>query len=347
MSENAAFDTLSPAEAAYFSSGGKDASGLLAETPAQAPTEPAGGLSQSLGTDGAPDKGAAPDAENPALDGEDDGEEVVITGKDGKPRAQNGRFVPHQALHKERERHKMTRSELEQTRMQQARADERLAVLNEILRQADTPAAAQPGARQPQQQQPIDAEADPIGALSQALSKIQALEAQINESRTQTQERENARAMQSAYQNDAVRYMTDKPEFKDAYQYLIRQRHAELNAMGVSDEAERNRFIAKEESQIVAQAFQNKRSPAQMLHQLAIARGFQHSAQPAPVKDDPVRKIEQIANGQRKAGASLSAAGGSSGEGLTTAALADMSEEEFASVVQKLGKAGMRRLLGG
>lgn len=343
MSENTAFETLSPAEAAYFSSGGRDTAGLVAETPAAAPTEPAGGQQRPQGTETTSANAGAPGPENQGLDGEDDGEEVVITGKDGKPRAQNGRFVPHQALHKERERRKSVESELMTYREKQARADERLAVLNEILASEGRPPQAPA-----QSEQKIDPEADPIGALSQALTKIKALENEIAQSKTQSQERENARAMQSAYQNDAVRYMTEKPEFKDAYQYLIRQRHAELDAMGIADEGERNRLIANEERGIVAQAFQSKRSPAQMLHQLAIARGFTYKPQqPATAQNDPVRKIEQIAEGQRKAGASLSGAGGSSGEGLTTAALADMSEEEFASVVQKLGKGGMRRLLGG
>lgn len=349
QTESAAFETLSPAEAAYFSSGGKDASGLMAEAPSDAPTEPAGGNSSPQTAEVPSGQNAAPEGENqPHEEGD---EEIIITGKDGKPRGKDGKFVPHQALHKERERRKATEAELMTVRERQARADERLAVLNEILSQGDSPAPGQRQAQQPAQK--IDAATDPLGALEQALEKIRNLESEITNSKTQTQERESARAMQSAYQNDAVRYLQEKPEFRDAYQFLIRQRHAELEAMGVSDARERNEFIANEERGLVAQAFQSRRSPAQMLHNLAIARGFsftppqQERELAQQQKIDPVKKIEAIANGQKTAGASLSGAGGTSGEGLTTAALADMSEEEFASVLSKLGKAGMRKLLGG
>jgi hypothetical protein len=119
--------------------------------------------------------------------------------------------------------------------------------------------------------------------------------------------------------------------------------------MGMTDVAERNRFIANEERGLVAQAFRSRRSPAQMLYNLAVARGFTAPAPSSATQQqaDPAQKVEQIARGQRVAGASLSGAGGSSGEGLTADALANMSEEEFAAMAAKLGNARMRQLLGG
>ena len=345
-------DSFTPGELAYFKSGGQDTTALESEIAANGSGE-AGGVDKAdpSSGEGGTDNGsqrAAAGQEKGSDEGADtegaEGEEVVIVGKDGKPRSQNGRFVPHAALHKEREKHKLTRSELETAREKMARADERLAVLNEILKQAE------PGEQKvaPQEETKIDPSADPLGALNQALTKIKSLEAEMGASKNQSQERENARAMQAAYQNDAVRYLSEKPEFKDAYTFLIQGRHRELEAMGMADATERNRFIANEERQIVAQAFQSRRSPSQMLHNLAVARGFQpKAAETETPKTDPVKKIEAIANGQRQAGASLSNAGGSSGEGLTAAALADMSEEEFASVAAKLGKSKLRQLLGG
>jgi hypothetical protein len=341
---------MTAGEMAYFKSGGADVSGLDLGEGSQ---EPAGGQQQQPSNGGGQQPNgqqAAPDGQGEG-DGDEDGEEVVVLGKDGKPRAQNGRFVPHQALHKEREQHKLTKAELTNVRERQARADERLNVLNEILG-----AAEKTGADNQQQNAPrksalegIDAVSDPLKALETALSEIKRLEGEMNGNKTQQQERESARSMQSAYQNDAVRYLQEKPEFKDAYQYLIGQRHAELEAMGVSDANERNRLVAQEERGIVQSAFQSRKSPAQMLHNLAVARGFKHVApqQQQNPQQDAVRKIEAIAAGQKNAGASLSNAGGSSGEGLTAAALADMSEEEFASVAAKLGKTKLRQLLGG
>ena len=331
-------EDFTPGEAAYFKSGGQDTAALDAEIAAD-PPEPAGGQQPSHQAEQPKSQTAAPEASAGQDEGSED-DELVTVGPDGKPRNDKGRFVPHAALHKEREKHKLTKTELETTREKMARADERLTVLNEILTKADEkPAATQ--VTKP----PIDPEKDPIGALQSALAEIKRLEGEISTSKTQSQERENARSMQQAYQNDAVRYLSEKPEFKDAYGFLIQGRHRELEAMGMSDLAERNRFIANEERGIVTAAFQSRRSPSQMLHSLAVARGFKPAQQQQ--QQDPVKKIEQIAAGQKQAGASLSGAGGSSGEGLTASALADMSEEEFASVAAKLGKSKLKQLLGG
>lgn len=343
-------ESFTPGELAYFQSGGKDTSALETEIASSGSGDGNGGQGTSAPSGDAGDQnasGAPREGQDEGDAGEEDGEEVIVVGKDGKPRATNGRFVPHAALHKERERHKLTKQELEQTRERQARADERLAVLNEILGQAD--GIDKGSTDKTKIDAPIDPETDPLGALSQALAKIKSLETEIATSKQSTQERETARAMQSAYMNDATRYLAEKPEFKDAYRFLIEGRHRELEAMGMGDANERNRFIANEERQLVAQAFQSRRSPAQMLHTLAVARGFkaQQQQQQQQQQSDPLKKIEQIAQGQRQAGASLSGAGGSSGEGLTAAALADMSEEEFASVAAKLGKSKLRQLLGG
>jgi hypothetical protein len=335
-------DDFSPAEAAYFSSKGSDTSGLEAESgPAETPQAPA-----SNEGNGAPPASHSPTGGPPEgpMDGMEDGEEVVIVGADGKPRATNGRFVPHQALHKERERRKGVETELQTTREKMTRADERLAILNEMMSRADAP----PTKGATVAEQPIDPEQDPIGALKQSYAKIAALEAKLTESTKTVEERESARAMQSAYVNDAQRFLSEKPEFRESYQYLISGRHRELEAMGMEDVGERNRFIANEERQIVASAFQSRKSPAQMLYALAVARGFSHTPPaPEPAKPNHAAKIEAIANGQRKAGVSLSAAGGSAGEGLTAAALADMSEEEFSAVAAKLGKSKLRQLMGG
>lgn len=347
MSTQVSSDDFTAAEAAYFSSKGADTAALEAEISQEGQGEPQGSDLPRSGTEGAPEQNAQKTASDGLDDG--DGEEVVVLGKDGKPRAQNGRFVPHQALHKERERRKGVETELQTVRERQARADERLAVLNEILSKADEP--AQPRQVAPARDTaPPDAATDPLGALAHALNKITSLEQTIQEStKRQTEadkvanERTSETALRNAYQNDAIRYVKETPEFADAYRYLIEGRHREFEAMGVTDQNERNKLIAREERDLVAQSIGSKRSPAQMLHNLAVARGFKAAAP----KTDPAQKIESIARGQRAAGASLSGSGGTSGEGLTASSLADMDEEQFAATVAKLGKAGMRRLLGG
>lgn len=321
MSTGDSSESFTPAEAAYFKSGGTDTAGLEAENSGTPAPEQR-----------APDVQADTDIDNP--------DELVTLGPDGKPRDGKGRFVPHQAFHEVREKYKATRDELHNTREKMARADERLNVLNDILGKASEP--VNPGTPEP------NPDTDPIGALNHAMSKIAKLEAEINNTRQQGEARENSRAMQDAYMRDAQSYLTETPDFKDAYGYLMSSRHQELEAAGVHDVMQRNRLIAQEERSIVQNAFQSRMSPAQMLHKIAIARGFRPASVPAKdAANDPMKRIGELAQAQKTAGASLTNAGGTSGEGLTLAALADMDEEQFAAVSAKLGKAKMRELMGG
>lgn len=342
LSTETSGDSFTAAEAAYFSSRGETTEGL-AETPQDGAGSPPANDQTTT-----PAEGKVPASDAPAQSGEpseDDGEEVIIVGKDGKPRAQgSGRFVPHAALHKERERRKGVETELLTTREKMARADERLAVLNDILAKSDAPApASKPDDK------PIDPAVDPIGALTQYQAKIAALEKQIAERDKQMEERESARSFRQAFERDAMAFMKEQPDFLNAYKHVLERRHQELEAMGFDDKATRDRMIADDERAIVTQAVQAKRSPSQIIYKLAQARGYVAPAKDAPKAPavDPMAKIDALAKSQATAGASLSGAGGSSGEGLTPESLANMSDDEFAALQSRLGKAKMRQLMGG
>lgn len=73
----------------------------------------------------------------------------------------------------------------------------------------------------------------------------------------------------SVYQQDAIRVLQEEPDFKDAYFHLVEARHKELEALGIADKAQRNAMIAQEEKGLVAQALKAKKSPAQIIYQLA------------------------------------------------------------------------------
>lgn len=316
-------EELSAAEAAYFSSGGEDAAGLL------------GGLDPAGAAAAAED---AP-AQEPGADveaGDDDDGDDQPEGK-GK-----GQFVPLSALHKERERRKAADGRLAQLSEQTARADERLRLLTELIERKKAPAAEA-------EEEAPDAEKDPIGALTVAMKRIASLEEQLKGRAAQEKKRNDEAAQLTAYRDDARTYMAKHADFPDAYGYLIGQRHAELEALGVADPAERATLIQREERALVAEARQAGKSPAATMHALAKARGFK----PKP-KDDPkpgggaaAAKLDRIAQAQREAGASLTAAGGGGGGGLTAESLAAMSEDDFAELSSKLGKAKLRTLMGG
>lgn len=345
LSTETSGDSFSAAEAAYFSSRGEDTSGLDSASPQDgAGSPPTSGQADALTNGQTPASGQEKAAADPS-DGLEDGETIVVLDKNGKPRTENGQFVSHKTFHAIREKYKSTRDENATLRQNFARADERLKVLDEIISKADEPAPTQGKAPEA-----IDPEKDPIGALHAAMKRIAELDSKLAERDKQTNERDTVRAMQSAYQNDAVAYMKEQPSFRDAYGYLIAQRHAELEAIGYDDKAARDRAIAQEERQIVARAMEDKKSPSQMLHKLAIARGFKASAPPPPAdpnKLDPMAKIDALAKAQATAGASLSGAGGSSGDGDIRSQALKMGDAEFAAFTKTLSKEKLRELMGG
>jgi len=302
-------------------------------------------------------------------DDDDDGEEVVIVGKDGKPRAKDGKFVSHQALHKEREKHKATKTELQQAREKLARGDERLAILNEAFQAQTRPAAAaeqdQQKPKNPYEEQTIDPEADFIGWAKQMQRRSEWNFQRQSEVQQSTAARETFQRVTNAYHEDARRFMSKEPNFEDAYKHLIANRHRELEATGMVDAARRSAFIAHEETQLVIQALQNGRSPSEVIYEFARARGFTPAAaqsqnapfaapagvQPAGASQLPnasaaSQKIQQVKNAQIAA-QSLSNVSGGAAKTLTMEALASMSEEEFEAATKGLSKAQKRTLMGG
>ncbi len=323
---------LSPAEQAYFSSKGADTAGLETSE-AQAP------ITQEAGPD------PLSEAQPAANDDQVDAGEVYID-ENGKARSVvSGKFVPHGAFHKERERRKATEAELQTYREKMARADERLSVLNEIISTGESnpqPQQAQTAEDAP----PPDPEVDIFAYVKWQAEQIKKLE---GEHKTQAQQRENARLateVQTYYRNDALAFVKETPDFADAYQYVAQSYANEMRARGLNDQQIQQQLMA-EESAIAYQSMLRKTSPARTIYEMAKARGWSAKGpQPSNVQPAAQQKIATIQKAQNVT-ATLSGAGTSGGEGLTAEALANMSEEEFAAVSARIGKNKMRQLLGG
>lgn len=358
-------DDLTDEELAYLNSGGKT------DLPS-APADPAASGDQGEGQQ-QPDP-AASSAQQEGQEAEDlgdeddDGEEVVIVGKDGRPRAKSGKFVSHQALHKEREKHKATKAEMQSLRDKLARGEERLAILNEAF----SSSGQQPGQQQakpetpknPYEEETIDAETDFMGWAKQMQRRAEYNFKAQTESQQMVAARDNFQRLTASYHDDARRFMAEEPQFADAYKHLVNARHIELKAMGMTDEAKRNAYIAQEETQLVIQAFQNGQRPSKVIYEFARARGFGGNggapAQPAaaapgapasqsaqlPNAAAAAQKIQQVRNGQAAA-QSLSNTAGGAAKTLTMDTLANMSDEEFAAAVDGMSKAQIRAILGG
>lgn len=222
-----------------------------------------------------------------------------------------------------------------------ARLDERLRLFREA---AEAP---------PEQQRPAappDRESDPFGYMAWQQQRIDALEERVNGTASQFQEERAATALRQAYNYDAQNFAQVTPDFWPAYRWLLQNRDAELTAAGYGDANERASIIHADERDIAARALTARHSPAQVIYNLAKARGFtMPAAAPAatsgngaaPVNGAPRQQpangapsvTEQVNNIQRgqAASRSLSSGGGSPvPQGLDLASLVAMSDQEFA-----------------
>lgn len=363
---------FSAAELAYFESGGEKADDLVKEYGGQA--SPA----QTPPVDGQAAPGAAVKATPPA-GADEDPEGTIEIGPDGKPRDKvSGKYVPHQALHKERDRRKTAEAERDQVRDKLTRGEERLQLLMELVNGSQAvpgqgvsgkpangqaaPGAAAGAESDPLTEDPIDPEVDVFGALKQSQRRVEALAKKLAE-KDQREERQTAAATTgNRYKDDALSYARENADFVPAYNHLVASLHAEYEAMGVADKAKRDAMISQAEQQFVSDAFKNNQRPSELLFRLAKARGFTGKAPPpaggngqsngaAPAGETPdpdaVKRINRINEG-KAASVTLTGAGGSGGgSGLTMEALANMSEAEFKAMRDKFGAKAIDRIMGG
>ena len=293
---------LSASEQAFFESGGETE---IIETPAETSNDPA------------PQGDLAAQIEDPAV------APPEVSGE----RDEKGRFVPHQALHAEREEHKKTKAELEQIRQRQAILDDRW---NTMLKASQPAEAAKPEAP-PNPEEDIFAyskwQADQLKALQ---DKIESREQHETQTR---QEIEQEQALWGEWSQSAQSYATQQTDFGDAVKFLSDARDRQLQALsianpGFANEQGRVQQINTELKQIVLAAKQQGMSPAEAVYKIAQGYGYA-VAQPDPAKltlPDSLAKIDAAQNASR----TLSAMPGrDAGDPLSAEAIANMSNTEF------------------
>lgn len=174
--------------------------------------------------------------------------------------------------------------------------------------------------------QPPEFEKDPGGHL---LTKQQQLEKRLSEMQAHQAEQQKAGKQQAEHQEfmqryrlAATEYSAERPDFKEAYQHLIKARVAELEAAGYPEERIAA-MVQNDELSIVRDSFEDDINPASRLYALAVARGYK-----AGKVAEETKKLEVLQKGI-SSGKTLSK-GGASNKGLTMETLANMSDEEFA-----------------
>ncbi len=292
---------LSAAEEAYFSSGG--------ETEITVETAPV--------ADPAPNV----DPVDPSA--------AVVDPAAPQERDDKGRFVPHQALHAEREEHKKTKAELEQIRQQQAILNDRwntmLAVNKQPEQQAETP---------PNPEEDIFAYAKWQG------DQLKALQEKID-SRDKAQEQAAAvtqadNELWGHWSQSAQAYAATNTDFGDAVKFLSDTRTAQLKGLALVDPNFANEQgilnqINAELKAIVAASKQKGMDPAQAVHEIAKAYGFNGAKAPTadPAAADLAGKISQIDAAQNASRTLAASPGKNAGDPLSPEAIASMSTKEF------------------
>lgn len=80
--------------------------------------------------------------------------------------------------------------------------------------------------------------------------------------------------MLDRYRADAEAFEHVNPDFKEAYNFFMNSRAAELKAIGYDEPQALHQALIAEEEVIVRMAFQSSKSPAEVLYKLAHQRGY-------------------------------------------------------------------------
>lgn len=291
-------------------------------------------------------------AEPPAADPETGEPEAA---PEAQPRDEKGKFVPHGALHEERERRKAVEKERDELRERFARGDERLRILSEAMQRPATP--TQPAAA-PEPVKVPDPNEDIFGYAKHLEQQIEALrtgQTQLTESQKKAEETRQAEAAWNEvigfYQQDLRTAIQADASVADAYEHLFAGRVAELTLFGMAQK-DAIEAVREEEFNLAQTARQRGQSPAAIIAALAKSRGFAPKApEPAPAPavapvEIAAERVARAAAGQAGPGRSLSAAGGQPAGEITLETLSSMSEADFEKLMAA-NPARIRALMGG
>ena len=249
--------------------------------------------------------------------------------KDEPKEEKQEKFVPHQALHEERERRKQAQREAEQLRQNQAVLNDRVNQLWGVVQQP-----SQPQFRDP------DKDPDPLEAMkhNQQLLAKQAHEAAVwrQQQEQRAMQQDGVRRLAAWGAAQAQEYARENPDFQPAYEHLRGMRAAELQAMGFAGE-ELAAALWEDEMRLFDRCGRSGRNPAEVAFEMARAVGWQPKAKEKPTAE---QKIESL---QKGAGAAKTLGGGGAQFGMPTPEqIANMGEEEFNELKEKLRSKGKR-----
>lgn len=294
-----AMPQLNEAETKFFESGGED----------QAPS-----LSEGL-----PERAeAAPETAEDAAKAPVKTETPELTAEKANKQE---KFVPLQALQQERAEKKQLRDELRAYREWQAQLAQRL---QQFPAQAAAPAP--------------DPQTKPLDYINHVLGNVQATTAELQQWRQQQEQAAQQRAavQQTAHWATAQEqeFAKSQPEYPEAYRYAAEARDKELQSLGYGDPAQRAAIVRQNTTEIIQNALQQGRNPAELVWEYAQTRGFVAKPKRGVASEEAQAKI---AAGLQAAGAKLNQGGIAGDGGISAKDLAGITDpDEFEKAWKKV-----------
>lgn len=242
------------------------------------------------------------------------------------------KVVPLAALHEERERRKDLAKRLEENESKTKRMEEAFQKLIQN--------------NQPKEEIP-SYEDDPLQNLRAEQQKI---ESKLKQTDEYINRQQLERQHQEAYNQFAVKctestsaFLNEKPDYKEAYDYLRLNRYNELQALGFNSQQALEAINIDEEN-IALKAYQDNVNPAERIYKLAEYRGYKNSPKESDNKNNQNKqKLEQIEKGQVLAKSLNGVGGGATESTMSLAKLAELEGPDFDKqwqIMKKQGKLG-------
>lgn len=250
-------------------------------------------------------------------------------------RDEKGKWA-NSAVAEERNRRKSLQAELDKERAERKADRERSERLEKRFNELANPPKPPPDPRQ-----------DFDGYMNH---KLQPLKQFVEETAKEKRERQAAEAqtnVQNEFRNAVLsreaEFRKTATDYDEAAEHWKSQRRADLIENGV-DEDDAEQAMNAELRWRAEKALAAGKNPAEVLYSLAKRAGFTGKAQEKPEKgDDEFDAMERATRASR----SLGASSGSAPAKITVQDIADMSDDDFAALMNKSGPENVRRMLRG
>ncbi|WP_315831099.1 hypothetical protein [Bradyrhizobium prioriisuperbiae] len=256
--------------------------------------------------------------------------------QDGQARSDDGqhnggdapkpeKMVALAALHEERSRRKEIDRQNRELQQQVAEMRGKFAVIDRLT----TP----PPAPRP------TVESDIFGVVKTTTATVDDIKRRLDTADRERHETAIRDDFVRAYQVDAAQFEAATPDFKAAYDHLLASRAQELVALGYDSPQAVHQALLADEFAVAQMALASRRSPAEVIYNLARQRGY---VKGAGGRD----RLDTISRGQQANKSFAATGGGSGGAEMTAEALLKMPMDEFEAWCSKNPQRA-KRIMGG